>query len=104
MAKEPLEGTFLEDAYTLIHPIRYRIIKLLAEKPMHVNAVALAMGMERRHVTYHLRILEKYGLLTSHYEVSEGPELRGKALRVCTVTDKVAEVKAELKKDLELDP
>ena len=104
MAKEPLEGTFQEDAYTLIHPIRYRIVKLLAEKPLHVNAIALAMGMERRHITYHLRTLEESGFLTSRFEISEGPELRGKALRVCTVTDKVAEVKAELKKDLELDP
>ena len=103
MAKESLEEPFLEDVYVLIHPVRYRIVKLLAEKPLHVNAIALAMGIERRHITYHLRILEDSGFITSKYEVSsEGPkELRGKALRVCTLTDKVAEVKAELKKDLE---
>jgi len=104
MAKESLEDAFLEEAHVLIHPVRYKIVKLLAEKPLHVNAVALAMGMERRHATHHLRILEESGFITSKYEVSEEKKLKGKALRVCTLTDKVAEVKAELKNDLAQDP
>ncbi|HDS44900.1 MAG TPA: ArsR family transcriptional regulator [Methanomicrobia archaeon] len=101
MEREPSEGKLSEDFYVLIHPIRYRIVKLLADKPLHVNAIALAMGIERRHITYHLRILEDSGFITSKYGVSEEKKLRGKALRVCTLTDKVAEVKAALKKDLE---
>jgi hypothetical protein len=36
----------------------------------------------------------------SKYEISEGPRAKGKALRVYTATDKVAEVKAKLKKGL----
>jgi hypothetical protein len=40
------------------------------------------------------------GFVTSKYEISEGPRSKGKALRVYTATDKVAEVKAKLKKGL----
>jgi hypothetical protein len=36
----------------------------------------------------------------SRYELSEQPNSKGKALRVYTVTDKVADVKAKLKKAL----
>ncbi len=57
--------------------------------------------MERRLVTYHLATLEEQWFVTSRYEISEGPRSKGKALRVYTVTDKVAEVKAKLKKGLE---
>jgi hypothetical protein len=36
----------------------------------------------------------------SKYEISEEPRANGKALRVYTATDKVADVKAKLKKRL----
>jgi hypothetical protein len=38
--------------------------------------------------------------VTSKYEILEGPRAKGKAIRVYTVTGKVAEVKAKLKKGL----
>jgi hypothetical protein len=38
--------------------------------------------------------------VTSKYEISDQDKTRGKALRVYTATDKVAEVKAKLKKGL----
>lgn len=100
MAKEPLEDKLLEDAHIYLHPIRYRLVGLLAEKPMHINALSSALGMERRLVSYHLATLEDCGFVTSKYEISELPKSKGKALRVYTVTDKVPEVKAELKKAL----
>ena len=41
-----------DDAYALAHPLRCRIVELLAEKPMHINEIAKALGEERRLVSY----------------------------------------------------
>jgi len=98
MAKEPLEDKLLEDAHILTHPVRNRIMELLAEQPMHINALSRALDAKRGLVAYHLTTLQERGFVTSKYEISEGPGAKGKALRVYTVTDKVAEVKAKLKK------
>jgi hypothetical protein len=55
---------------------------------------------ERRLVVYHLIALKERGFVTSKYKISELDKSKGKALKVYTVTDKVAEVKATLKKNL----
>jgi len=70
-----------DDAYALAHPLRCRIVELLAEKPMHINEIAKALGEERRLVSYHLFTLEEYGFVSSKYEISDHPKLKGKALR-----------------------
>lgn len=95
-----LKEELVKDAHVLLHPIRFRVVEILAEKPMHINEIAKAMGEERRLVTYHLAMLEESGFLTSKYEISEEKKSKGKALRKYTVTDKVAEVISELKKEL----
>jgi DNA-binding transcriptional ArsR family regulator len=61
MKREPLEDELLEDSHIFLHPVRYRLLELLAEKPMHINALSSALGMERRLVTYHLMTLEEEG-------------------------------------------
>ena len=95
-----LKEELVEDAHVFFHPVRYRIVELLAEKPMHINAISIAMGEERRLVSYHLNMLEEHGFLTSKYEISLEKKSKGKALRKYTVTDKVAKVISELKKEL----
>jgi predicted transcriptional regulator len=95
-----LEEKLVTDAHVLLHPIRFMIVELLVEKPLHINAISKAMGMERRLVTYHLEMLEESGFLTSKYEISEEKKSKGRALRKYTVTDKVANVISELKKGL----
>jgi len=96
MEKKPLDAELFEESHILLHPVRYRILELIAEQPRHVNALASALGLESRLVTYHLAILEDKGFVTSTYRISEESESKGKALRVYTVTDKVAKVKAKL--------
>jgi hypothetical protein len=39
--------------------------------------------------------------VSSRYEISKEPRAKGEALRVYTITDKVAQVKATLKKGLD---
>jgi predicted transcriptional regulator len=93
-----LKGAFLDDAHTLLHPIRFRIVQLLAEKPMHINEISKALGEERRLVSYHLHTLEEYGFVSSKYEISEHPKSRGKAIRKYWVNGKVEDLISELKK------
>ncbi|HDS46226.1 MAG TPA: ArsR family transcriptional regulator [Methanomicrobia archaeon] len=100
MAKKPLEEALLEDAFVVTHPLRYRIVELLAETPMHINALSRALGVERRLIAYHLTTLEERGFVKSKYELFVLLKQKGTALRVYKVTDKVAEVKMSLKKAL----
>ncbi len=51
-------------------------------------------------MVYHLLALKERGFVRSKYEISELPKSKGKALRVYTITDKVADVRAKLKKGL----
>lgn len=88
----------VKEAHVLLHPIRFRIVELLAEKPMHINEISNAMGEERRIVSYHLQTLEEYGFVNSKYEISENPKSKGRAIRKYWVTGKVDEVISELKK------
>jgi DNA-binding transcriptional ArsR family regulator len=64
MREEMLEGEHLKDSYILLHPERYRILELLAEKPMHINELSRALSQERRLVAYHLMTLEERGFFT----------------------------------------
>ena len=100
MKREPLEGELLKDSHIFLQPERYRILEQLSERPMHISELSRALSEERRLVTYHLMALEERGFVKSKYEISELPNSKGKAIRVYTVTDKVAEVKAKLKKGL----
>lgn len=83
-----------------MHPIRFRIVELLAEKPMHINEMSKVLGEERRLVSYHLLTLEEYGFLSSNYEISELPKSKGKAIRKYRVTEKLDEVISEFKRRL----
>lgn len=95
-----IEEGLVKEAHVLMHPIRFRLVNLLAEKPMYMKEISKALGEDRQPVTYHLNILEEYGFVSSKYEISEEKNSRGKALRVFQVTEKVAEVSSGLKKGL----
>lgn len=95
-----IDDDLLKGVHTLLHPIRFRIVELLVEKPMHINEMSKVLGEERRLVSYHLLALEEYGFLSSNYEISELPKSKGKAIRKYRVTEKVEEVISEFKRRL----
>ncbi|MBC8522017.1 MAG: winged helix-turn-helix transcriptional regulator [Methanomicrobia archaeon] len=99
-----IEDELLKEVRVLLHPIRYRIVELLAEKPMHINGISNKLGEDRRLVSYHLLTLEEHGFLSSNYEISELSKSKGKAIRKYEVTEKVKEVSSELKKRLYIYP
>jgi DNA-binding transcriptional ArsR family regulator len=95
-----IEDRLVEEAHVLLHPIRFRIVELLNEKPMHINGISKALGEERRLVSYHLLALEDYGFVNSKYEISEEPKSKGKAIRKYWVTDKVKDVVSQIKREI----
>jgi len=95
-----IEDRLVKEAHILLHPVRFRILELLAEKPMYISELSKALGEDRRFIPYHLRLLENHGFLSSKYEISEHPKSRGKAIRKYWVNGKVEEVLSKLKKEL----
>ena len=55
----------VKDAHVLLHPIRFRIVEQLAEKPVRINGMSKAMG-------------EECGFVNSKYEISEQLNSNGK--------------------------
>lgn len=68
---------YLDSAYVMLHPIRYRITKLLKEssKPLYVAQIAKKLGMsdKRKLISFHLSVLSEHGLVKSKYNVRGGP-------------------------------
>jgi DNA-binding transcriptional ArsR family regulator len=95
-----IEDRVVEEAHVLLHPIRFRIVELLKDKPMHINGISKALGEERRLVSYHLLALEEYGFVNSKYEISEEPKSKGKAIRKYWVTDKVKDLVSKIKREI----
>jgi predicted transcriptional regulator len=93
-----VEDKLVKEAHVILHPIRFRIVELLTEKPMHVSEISTTLGEERRLISYHLDTLEEYGFVTSKHEISKHPKSKGKALRIYWTTDKVREVISKIKK------
>ena len=91
------KGDFLEDAHTLSQPIGFRIVALLLEKTMHINAISKELGVERRLVSYHLNALEEHGFVSSKYEISEEQKSKGKSIRKYWVTEKAVEMISDIK-------
>ena len=100
MGRETSEGKPLDDARIFTHPVKSQIIELLAKRPMHIDALSRALDTERMLVAYHLMALQEHGFVKSNYGIFILLDQRVTALRVYSVTYKVAEVKAELKKRL----
>jgi DNA-binding transcriptional ArsR family regulator len=93
-----MKAELVKEAHVILHPIRFKIVELLAEKPMHISEISRALNEERRLVSYHLDTLDEYGFVSSNYAISEHPKSRGKALRIYSTTGKVKKVVSELKK------
>jgi len=74
-------GEEAQKAYILMHPLRFRIVKLLMgdeDGKMYVNEIARELGdgnveKYRRLVSHHLLVLDQYGLVNSEYGPRGGP-------------------------------
>lgn len=82
------EEDVIKALHVVSHPIRFRLLEKIGEKrKAHINALAQALGEERRLVSYHLLTLEEFGVVASRYVISEEQKSRGKALREYWLTE-----------------
>ena len=99
------ESTFVavvkdpEVAKKLFHPIRWRILKELSKNPSYPLALAKKLKIDEQVVYYHIRILERLGVL----EVERTEDKRGTLAKVysvnteavaCIIVDEAFEAKA----------
>lgn len=96
----PLSEDILRAGGVILHPVRWKIISTLEDmgSPMYIGAVADAIGVDRRLVSFHLSTLEEKGFAKSRFAVIEEAKSLGKAGRFYTLTPKVERVKTELVK------
>lgn len=84
------ESNLVKEARILLHPTRYKIAKLLAEKPMRIGELTEALGEDRRLVSYHLLTLQDYGFVRSEFDfpAEEERAAGAKTLKRYGVTEK----------------
>lgn len=98
------EMSTLELGHILIHPIRYQIVRSIREKGrLYINQMADMLDIDRKVVSFHLSTLSQYGFVESEYEVLKIPHSKGKAAKYFRLTDKVDEVLANVKTELEIN-
>ncbi|MHA1795885.1 MAG: ArsR/SmtB family transcription factor [Promethearchaeota archaeon] len=61
----------IEKAKALSSATRLKIFHLLKGRSMNVSDIAISLGHSQANISAQLKILEKVGLVTSHYEPGE---------------------------------
>jgi len=81
------------------HPLRIRIVALLACREMYLNEIAVSLGVNRALAKVHLKKLERAGLVKSRVELVEG---EAKALRYYKLQNFSVEISPQiLRKEVE---
>lgn len=81
------------------HPLRIKIVSLLAGREMYLNEIAVSLSVNRALVKVHLKKLERAGLVKSRVELIEG---EAKALRFYKLQDFFIEISPQiLRKEVE---
>jgi DNA-binding transcriptional ArsR family regulator len=83
-----IEDGLVKEAHILLHPTRYRIAELLAEKPRHIRELIEALDEDRRLVSYHLLTLEEHGFVSSKFDFPQEAMAKSKPGKKYGVTDK----------------
>lgn len=75
--------------HVLTHPARYQIAKLLQSKGRaYIAEIAKDLGVDRKVVTFHMRIMEREGLLTTSLQKKQPPKGNPILVRYAKLTDK----------------
>ena len=97
-----MEEKLVREAHILTHPLRYRILELLAANPdgIHISRISDIIKEDRRLVSWHLLALEENEFVKGEYEISKYPKSKGKAIKKYVLTGKVRSVSNELAKEI----
>ncbi|MBN1456057.1 MAG: helix-turn-helix transcriptional regulator [Methanomicrobia archaeon] len=83
------ENTVLKEAHILLHPLRYRIASLLAERPLNLQELIETLCEDRRLISYHLLILEEHGFVSGKFKFSRSDQMESREAGVAYgVTEK----------------
>jgi DNA-binding transcriptional ArsR family regulator len=83
-----IEDRLVREAHILLHPTRYRIAELLAEKPRHIHELIEALGEDRRLVSHHLLTMEEHGFVSSKFDFPQEAMAKSKPGKKYGVTSK----------------
>jgi DNA-binding transcriptional ArsR family regulator len=83
------ENNLLTEAHILLHPLRYRIAALLAERPLNLQELIDTLGEDRRLISYHLLTLEEHGFVSGKFGLDRSDRMESKKAGVAYgVTEK----------------
>jgi len=92
------KSKIIKDGHILIHPLRFKILKLLETSPgLHISEIARSLNENRALVSFHLLTLLENDFVIGEHRISEKPKSKGKAIRVFQITDKTKESFKKLK-------
>jgi predicted transcriptional regulator len=93
-----------EDLYVMTHPLRRKIVQLLARNDsLYIAKIATGLNMSEKVklVAFHLAVLGEHGLVKGKYDIRHGPETdpEGRPIIVnyYSLTDKARKLMADHK-------
>jgi len=70
----------------ILNPIRFKIVKLLASKPMSASEIAHQLGIDLKLAIFHLKKLAKRGIVKNRY-IQRTVQNRPVLIRYYSLTD-----------------
>ena len=72
------ENNILTEAHILLHPLRYRVAALLAERPLTLQELIDTLAEEPRLVSYHLLLLEEHGFVSGKFGLDHPEQMESR--------------------------
>ena len=79
------ERQSIELARALLNETRLALVDSLLQRSQYISDLAKSVNSDRATVCYHLKILERLGVIGSQYVMLQEPRLKGKVGRVYSV-------------------
>ncbi len=62
------------DAYIATHPLRFKLLRSLAEEPLNADKLAGKLDLSGNLVYFHLATLQQYGFVETSYTLGNPPD------------------------------
>jgi len=72
--------------YTAMHPTRFEILLKIKDDPSYASKLAKEMDFDRRLISFHLSMLERYGLVRGEFGLKNEPEERPVVVKYFSLT------------------
>ena len=79
-------------AHILTHPVRHQISKLLQKGKRYIAEISNELGIDRKVISFHIRIMEEEGLIRTSLERKTPPSGNPVLVRYASLTDKAKEI------------